>query len=90
MENWYDVEFLVFVNNNIVNVCDSSVIPLSITATSEIEAIKKVSEIENVQMMREFILDNAFYNFGNSNNITVKLGARRFNSDFGIKDGWVY
>ena len=66
MENWYEVQFLIFVDNNIVNVCDSSVIPLSITATSEIEAIKKVSEIENVQMMREFILDNAFYNFGNS------------------------
>lgn len=90
MGNWYDVEFLVFVDNNLVNVCDSSVIPRSVKAISEIEAIKKVSKIEDVQMMQEFILDNTFYRLGKPDNITVKLGARRYNSDFGRKDGWVY
>ena len=90
MENWYDVEFLVLVDNNIVSVCDSSVIPRSVKAISEMEAIKKVSEVESVQMMREFILDDAFYRFGKPDNITVKLGARRYNSNFGKRDGWVY
>lgn len=90
MGNWYDVEFLVFVDNNLVNVCDSSVIPRSVKAISEMEAIKKVSEIEDVQMMREFILDSEFYKFGKPDNIIVKLGARRYNSNFGRRDGWVY